>query len=231
MPEDDGAPQQGADKDLVERLGRLDACAVSDALDRLGQPGAVLGLRRMGTRATRLAGRVITVQVGPRRDHVAAPHLGSRAIMAAGPGDVVVMANSGRPDVSAWGGLLSLAASRRGLGGVVVDGACRDVDEAEELGFPVFARAAVTLTARGRIVEESFGEPVAVGPVRVATGDLVIADGSGVVFVAQERAEEVVSLAEAISDREAAMADALRTGESIVDVMHDDRFDQGGGRA
>ena len=210
---------------VAARLARLDTCACSDALDRLGLPGAVLGIAPLGAPG-RIAGRVVTVQVGPRRDDAPRPHLGARAIAAAAPGEVIVVDHRGRLDVSAWGGILSLAALERGVAGVIVDGACRDLDDARALGFPVFARAGVPVSARGRIVEESWNEPVTIGGVPVAPGDYVVADASGVVFVGSDRAEEVVALATAIADREAAMADAVRGGASIVEVMHDTRFDE-----
>jgi regulator of RNase E activity RraA len=211
--------------DLAARLGRLDACAVSDALDRLALPGAVTGISPLVPAGAPLTGPVITVQVGPRPDDRARPHLGATAIATASPGDVIVVDHRGRLDVSAWGGLLSLAARQRGVAGVIVDGACRDLDEARGLAFPLFARAAVPVTARGRIVEESCREPVVIGGVPVAAGDWVIADSSGVVFVPRGCADQVVGLAEQIAAREAAMADAIRAGQSIVDVMHDARFD------
>jgi regulator of RNase E activity RraA len=219
------AGEDGQRDDLSARLGRLDACAVSDALDRLGLPGAVTGIAPLVPTAAPITGPVITVRVGPRSDDRPRPHLGATAIATASHGDVIVVDHRGRLDVSAWGGLLSLAATRRGVAGVIVDGACRDVDEARALAFPLFARAAVPVTARGRIVEESCREPVVIGGVPVAAGDWVIADASGVVFVPRGRADEVVGLAEKIAAREAAMADAIRGGESIVDVMHDARFD------
>lgn len=211
--------------DLAARLGRLDACAVSDALDRLGLNGAVTGIPPQVPVNAPVTGRVITVRVGPRSDGRPRPHLGANAIATASPGEVIVVDHRGRLDVSAWGGLLSLAATRRGVAGVIVDGACRDVDEARGLAFPIFARAAVPVTARGRIVEESCREPVVIGGVPVSAGDWVIADSSGVVFVPQDRAGEVIGVAEKIAAREAAMAEAIRAGESIVDVMHDASFD------
>jgi len=211
---------------LVVRLGALDTCAVSDALDRLGLAGAITGIGPLVAIDRPLVGPVVTVKVGPRRDALPRAHLGASAILAARPGDVIVVDHRGRLDCSAWGGILSLAARERGVAGVVVDGACRDVDEARAMGFPLFARAAVPVTARGRIVEESFNEPVTLASVPVAPGDLLIADSSGVVVVAWANALEVVALAEKISEREAGMAAAVRAGASIVEVMHDTQFDR-----
>jgi regulator of RNase E activity RraA len=114
---------------------------------------------------------------------------------------------------------LSRGAVRQGVAAVIVDGACRDLDESEELGLPVFARAAVPVTARGRVAEHAFNEPITVAGLAVNLGDLVLADGSGVVFVAAEKAEIVIAEAEAIYHREQLMAAAIDRGESMATVM------------
>ncbi len=93
---------------------------------------------------------------------------------------------------------------------MVIDGACRDVGEAIELALPVYARAAVAVTARGRVVEQAWNQPVQILGTTVRPGDLVIADTSGVAFVPQEAQDEVIAAAEEIASREAAMAQALR---------------------
>jgi 4-hydroxy-4-methyl-2-oxoglutarate aldolase len=206
--------------DLVARLAALDTCAVlSDALDRLGLRGVALGIRPL-TVTERIAGRVVTVQLGPTQGAApAARHLGTAAIEAATPGDVIVVDHQGREDAAGWGGILSTAAKVKGILGVIVDGACRDVDESRALGFPVYARTAVPLTARGRAVEESFNQPVTIAGVPVRPGDLVLADGSGVVFVPAERAEEVIATAEAIAAREAEMTRAVLAGQPVSQVM------------
>jgi 4-hydroxy-4-methyl-2-oxoglutarate aldolase len=202
---------------LVERLKRLDTCAVSDALDRLGLKGAVAGIAPLWP-CPRIAGRAVTVAIKTAESAKPRYHLGTRAIEAARAGEVIVVAGGGT-GAAAWGGLLSLAARQKGLSGVVIDGACRDVDASHEAGFPVFARAAVPFTARGRIVEESFNREIDFAGVRVAPGDLVIADGSGVVFVPQAREVEVIEEAEAISRYEAEIAAEIRAGSAIAEVM------------
>ena len=209
---------------LVSRLGALDSCAVSDALDKLGLPGAVVGVGAL-TGPARIAGRVVTSKLGAPLPGLPKRHLGAGAIMAAEPGDIIVVEHRGRHDVSGWGGLLSRGAVRQGVAAVLVDGACRDVDESRTLGLPVFARAAVPVTARGRIAEHSFQEPITFGSVAVKPGDLVIADGSGIVFVDQARATEIISAAEDIFAREQLMAAAIDRGEPIGEVMSADYED------
>ena len=86
-------------------------------------------------------------------------------------------------DAACWRGNLSLGAKLRQVAGVIVDGPARDIDEAREYDFPVFARTATSRTARGRIVEAATNAAITVGDVTVHPGDFVVADGSGVVFI------------------------------------------------
>jgi 4-hydroxy-4-methyl-2-oxoglutarate aldolase len=204
---------------LIVRLSKLDSCAVSDAMDKLGLAGAVTGLPPLW-QCPRLVGRAVTVKLKPWVEgEQPKRHLGTAAIEAACLGDVIVVDNGGRTYAGSWGGILSVAAKAAGVAGVVADGACRDVDEARDMDFPVYARAGVSITARGRIVEESFQQPIEVCGVIVNPGDLVIADWSGVVFICADRAEEVLAAAEDIAAREIAMAEAVRSGKSPSEVM------------
>jgi len=204
--------------DLLARLGKLDTCAVSDALDRLGLRGATYGVRPLWP-CPRIVGRAMTMKIKPAGLEKAKQHLGTAPIDAAKSGDIIVIDSGGRLDASAWGGLLSLGAKVKGISGVVIDGACRDVDESRELGFPVYARGALPITARGRVMQDSFNQEIEFAGVQVHPGDLVIADGSGVVFVPQEKEDEVIKEAEAVAQQEARMAEGIRRGMSIREVL------------
>lgn len=204
--------------DLIKRLSALDTPTVSDALDKLGLPGAVFGIQPM-TVTRRIVGEAVTVKLGAPMAGLPKRHLGAGAIMSAKPGDIVVVEHRGRTDVSGWGGLLSRGALAKGIAGVVIDGAFRDIDEARELGLPIFGRAAVPVTARGRIAEHDFNQPITVAGVAVAPGDLVMADGSGVVFIDRGRAEEILVTAEGIFAKEQLMARDIAAGVPLGDVL------------
>jgi regulator of RNase E activity RraA len=209
--------------ELMRRLAWLDTTAVSDALEGLGLPPGIGGLRaQCGGR--RLAGVARTVELEPDPGDTPGPHIATRAIAAASAGDVMVVANGGRTDVSCWGGLLTLGSTSRRLAGVVADGVCRDVAEAEALSFPVFARGTIPRTARTGLRERTFGTTVTIAGVEVADGDLVVADASGVAFIPQARAGEVLVRAEAVAAREAAIAAEIRDGASMTEAMHDARL-------
>jgi 4-hydroxy-4-methyl-2-oxoglutarate aldolase len=209
---------------LADRLSKLDTCSVSDALDKLGLPGAVVGLSPLTVRR-RVAGRAVTVKLGAPMEGLPKRHLGAGAVMAAEAGDIIVVEHRGRLDVSGWGGLLSRGAVMKGVAAVVIDGACRDLDESCELGLPVFGRAGVPVTARGRVAEHDFNHPITIAGVAVRPGDLVLADRSGVVFVAGDKAEIIVATAEAIFAREQLMAADIERGRPIGEVMGADYED------
>src|SRR5688572_16698025 len=108
--------------DIITRLAQVDACAVSDALDKLGLPSAVSGLHRYAT-DRRISGRVITVRLEKDDGRpVASRHLCTTAIEAAQPGDVIVIEQRTGIDAASWGGNLSLGAQLRGVSGVVIEG-------------------------------------------------------------------------------------------------------------
>lgn len=206
------------DRELVERLKRLDTPAVSDALDKIGLDGVVVGIVPL-TGAARIAGRVVTIELGPAGGETPHRHLGTAAVEASGPGDVLVVEHRSRRDCAGWGGILSRAARKRGIEGTIVEGAARDLDESHEIGYPVFARSATPRTARGRVVERAWNVPVRIGDVEVRPGDLVLADASGVVFLPGSSASAIVEAAEGIASRESAMARAVDDATPVSRVM------------
>jgi regulator of RNase E activity RraA len=155
---------------IVERLAKLDTCAVSDALDSLGLKGATWGVGPLW-QCPRIVGRAVTMKIKPAGLQQPTQHLGTAPIEAAKPGDIIVIDNGGKLEFSCWGGLLALSAKLKGLSGVVIDGASRDVDEARELGFPVYARGAVPMTARGRVIQESFNQEIQFSDLQRHAGD------------------------------------------------------------
>jgi len=203
---------------FLNELTKYDTCIISDSLDRLGLSGAVTELKRQCTKL-KLVGTVRTIKLEPIGGQKPKYHLGAKVIDSARPGDVVVVDNAGRTNISGWGGMLSTAAKMNGIRGTIVDGAFRDVDECEELNYPVFARTAVPVTPKGRYMETSFDTPVSICGLTVNPGDYVIADGSGVVFIAKSKIEKVLSTASEIFAREIEIIKKIKNGEKIVNIM------------
>jgi 4-hydroxy-4-methyl-2-oxoglutarate aldolase len=204
---------------VLAHFDGLDSCALSDACDVLGLAHQVVtGLGDL-TGRHRIAGRVVTVLLGPPTAEPASRHLCTAAIEAAGPGDVIVVAHQGRLDCAGWGGNLSRAAQARHVQGTIVDGAVRDIDEATAIGYPVYAAAATARTARQRAQEHAWDVAVEIAGVTVRPGDFVVADGSAIVFIPAADADRVVAAAQTIARHEAAMAASIDAGTPISAVM------------
>ncbi len=210
----------GTPADYVARLRKLDCCAVSDALDQLKLGGVVTGLFTQGSGTTRIAGRAITVKLGVGQSKDGPPkHLGATAVEIGGPDDVIVIEQRSGVEAGSWGGLLSLGAKVKAIAGVVSHGPVRDIDQAIEIGFPIFASAYTSRTARGRIVEIGTNVAISIGDVAVAPADYVVADSSAVIFIAVANIERVLETAERIAAKEDAMAKEILAGTPIGTVM------------
>jgi 4-hydroxy-4-methyl-2-oxoglutarate aldolase len=205
---------------VIARLRVFDACVLSDALDSLGLPGTVTGLLAT-LPGRRVVGRVHTVRLAEGKPPAGAPvrHLGAASIDAAAPGEVIVVEQRTGQDAGSWGGILSRAARQKGIEAVIADGPLRDVDEAREIGFPVFCRSFTAFTARGRVHEAASDVPVTIGTVTVHPGDYVLADSSACVFVTPDRIEAVIAAATRIARKEAEMIRRIEAGEGASAVL------------
>ncbi|WP_105969969.1 RraA family protein [Streptomyces geranii] len=159
----------------------------------------------------RVAGPAFTVQ-GVGGDNLAL----HRAVAEAPPGSVLVV-DLQRSAHGHWGEILAVAAQRRGLLGLVVDGGVRDVAEQAELGFPVFAPH-VTVVGTGKEHPGVLGAPVRVAGVVVRAGDLVVGDADGVIVVPSAAVPATLDASDArVADEQRALA-AIRAGASTLDL-------------
>jgi 4-hydroxy-4-methyl-2-oxoglutarate aldolase len=206
-------------EDTIARLGAIDTCALSDALDKLGLGGQVTGLpRESGT--GRIAGVAVTMKLGTGDPPPGPPvHLGVKAIQASDANSIIVIEQRSGLDAGCWGGLLTRGAIHARVRGVVADGPVRDIDEARELGFPVFTNRLTCFTARARVVEKATNVPVQIGAVTVSPGDYIVADGAAVIVIAPAEVERVLATAEDIVAREQGMIAAMDQGTPLHDVL------------
>jgi regulator of RNase E activity RraA len=204
---------------VVARLGRLYTATLSNALEDLGQDGVILGLPPVAP-GMRLAGRAVSVLqiTGAAGDFPGSDFRVGAMIDAAGPGDVVVVANGGHP-VSSWGGTATFAAKVKGIAGLVVDGGVRDREEIVEHGWPIFARHLVPTTGRSRVRVVEIGGTVTIAGQKVATGDVIVADGTGIVCIPQGKAERVLEIAERLAADDAQAMEEIAAGLTFSEAM------------
>jgi len=213
------------DKNYRPRLEKLSTTNLSDALDKIGMRGAVIGIRPLFG-MPKIVGRAVTIKITAAGMLKSKRHLGVDAIASANRGDVIAIDNRGDVYNNCWGEILSCAAKQKGVGAVFIDGAARDVDICQEIGFPVFARGVVPITARGRIMQEDFNCPIRLGDVQVRPGDVLVGDVNGIVVIPPEKLEEVTAAAEDIMAKEEAMKADILKGMDILEVDQKYNYEQ-----
>jgi 4-hydroxy-4-methyl-2-oxoglutarate aldolase len=208
--------------EIIEAFLSLSTPTISDALDVLLLSGGCLGLRPI-VMGHKIAGPAFTVRYIP----IGAEKTGAGDFLDDVPaGSVVVLDNGGRTYCTVWGDLMTRVAKRNGVAGTVIDGVCRDVDLIRELRYPIFTRGAFMVTGKGRAQLASVQETVTIGEQSVQSGDLVIADDSGVVVVPKSRAEEVLQTAQGIAEREDRIKRMIEEGLTLKEARSREGYHQ-----
>jgi len=207
MPANDAA--------LLTEFRQIGTSTWSDILDEIGVRGVVGGLTRRGGEG-RFAALAVTAkaQAGPLGGFKREEFAVGQMIDAVGPGQVLVI-DVGGAEVSTFGGLASLAAKIKGVAAVVIDGACRDVEEIRETGLWLASRHVTPTTGKKRIKVESIGRPVSVGGVSVAPGDLLVGDDTGIVVIPRHHQGAALELSRRMVGMDQAIERAIRAGMSF----------------
>ncbi|MDM0012133.1 RraA family protein [Variovorax sp. J22P168] len=192
---------------IVAQAAELQPAILADVAGRRGALDARIKALRP---RMKLAGTALTVEVRPGDNLMI-----HAAIAMAKPGDVLVIDGKGDLTSALMGTIMMTACKQLGIAGVVMDGACRDSLEIDEMDYPVFSVGTnpngPTKSIGGRI-----GHPVSVGGVTVRAGDFVIGDGDGVVVVEREKIEALLPLAAKKVKDEAARIAAIKTGDTAA---------------
>jgi 3-hexulose-6-phosphate synthase/6-phospho-3-hexuloisomerase len=205
-------------EELVRVFQKVSAPNVTDAQHR---KGAMSGIAARGAPGVRMVGRALTVQTvnGDWAKSV-------EAVDRASEGDVIVIDACGG-DIAVWGELASWSCLTKGVKGVVIDGAVRDVDSIIEMRFPCFSRH-VAANAGEPKGYGGIGEEVICGGVTVRTGDWVIGDENGVVIVPQEHAVEVANRAVDIMEREERLREEIKRGGTLSGILKLEKWEKVG---
>lgn len=171
------------DQDLIQALAAFPPALIGDVRNRLDMMSADI---RCLTPQTKLAGAVLPIQVW-EGDNLAI----HRGLDEAKPGDVLVITGNGVTNRSVFGGILAEICLSKGVGGVIIDGAVRDVEEMNDMGIAVYARAVVP-AGPSKNGPGTVGKPIACGNVVCNPGDIVIGDQDGIVVVPQSEALETL---------------------------------------
>jgi len=184
--------------------------------DAIGKSGGMDHDMHCRSANASMAGPAFTLRV-----HTADILMVAKALSLCPPGCVLVIDGQGERNTALWGGLTTMAAHRKGLAGVVIDGAIRDAADIAASKLPVFARAIVP-NAGGAEYKGEVDLPVQCGGVVVCPGDWVVGDADGVVVVPQARIEQALDTADRILVAEKEIARQIKKGREMGEILRCD---------
>ena len=208
--------------ELIRQLAEFDAATLYEAAGQRGMVDPAIKPMWLGAK---VCGPAVTVSCPPR-DNLMLHH----AVAVAEPGSVLVATAEGYQYAGAWGEVLSVAAQARGIGGLVIHGAVRDIEAITERRFPIFSRG----LAIGACRKEQIGtlhEPIDLGGVTVRSGDIVVGTADGVVILDSQLIEQVLKDAIARRAREAEIFRQLQAGKTTIEILNLPRWNRPGGTA
>jgi 4-hydroxy-4-methyl-2-oxoglutarate aldolase len=196
-----------------EQIDILKSLGTATIHEAQGQRGALQGGLRAVDPTRRLGGRALTVDCRPH-DNLALHYALSKAV----PGDVLVVDAKGFTEAGPWGDVLTLAAQAVGIVGLVIDGAVRDADAIIQMGFPVFSRG-LSIKGTNKFQPGQVNVPITIGGVTIKPGAVIIGDRDGLVVVEAAEVEEVIRASQAREAKEVKLREAIKRGESTIDLL------------
>jgi len=206
------------EKELFEAFSKVSTPNIADAQHKKGVMVGIVPRIRHGTR---MVGRALTVQTvnGDWAKPV-------EAVDRAEPGTVIVVDASGG-NVAVWGELASWSAHYRGVSGVVIDGASRDIDSILDIPLPLFTRHIAPNAGEPKGFGQ-IGVEIVCGGQIVRTGDWIIGDESGVIVVPQEKAVEIANRAIDVMERENRIREEIKRGGTLSSVSELEKWEKVG---
>ncbi len=214
-------PQSGDANALLDGYRHVEVASVSDALEQLTGKKMYMSHKMQPIFSTKFAGFALTVKLkkdeGNKDPNALSGMLA--AIDRGGPNSVWVMVVEDGADIAGMGGLMGTAMSVRGYSGAIIDGGVRDLGQLKKIGFPVYALGIVPSTSVHHYAFAGADIPLTCDGVEVQPGDIVAADGDGVVVVPRAKAQEVLERAQQLDFQEHSMYPFIEKYKSIQEAV------------
>jgi regulator of RNase E activity RraA len=221
LAQSSGASLQNENEMLLDGYRHVEVASVSDALEQLTSRKMYLSHKMQAIFPTKFAGFALTVKLSKdegNRDPAALSGM-LAAIDQGSRSSVWVMVVEDGADIAGMGGLMGTAMSARGYSGAIIDGGVRDVGQLRKIGFPVYATGMVPSTSVRHYRFAGANIPLSCDGVQVQPGDIVAADGDGVVIVPRAKAAEVLTMAQEMDFKEHSMYSIIEKYKSIQEAV------------
>jgi regulator of RNase E activity RraA len=197
-------PRTEPNIDGINALRGIPTTVISDVL---GRTLVANGIHPMNRSPISVCGNAFTIKL-----HVADNLMVHKALQLVQTGDVMVIDVEGDVGCAVIGEVLMSIAKTRGVLGIVVDGAVRDIDAFEENGFPCWAKG---VNLRGPLKEGpgSINVPISIGGMIVHPGDIILGDSDGVIAVPPSQAMEAARLGHEKVKQEKEMLKTIQAGQ------------------
>jgi len=219
-PHQSGTALSGEDASLLDGYRHVEVASVSDAMEKVIGKKLYMSHHMRPIFNSKFAGFAVTVLLKKEANHD--PHALDGMLAAIDQGtanSVYVMVVEDGSDIAGMGGLMGTAMSARNFSGAVIDGGVRDVAYLQKIGFPVFALGIVPSTSVGHYRFAGANIPVTCDGVAVSAGDIIAADGDGVVAVPRASAGQVLKMAQEMDFKEHSMYATIEKLKSIVEAV------------
>ena len=208
-------------QEIMAEFAKASTGNVADAVDEAtGQRGfmyrdmkPVFKTKIMGPATTAVLRRVLK---SDQRDY---PNRQLEILDESVAGSVLVYVLEDGLETAGIGNLMATTGKVRGLAGAVIDGGARDVEELEEIGFPVFSRSLTPSTSVGRYVSVTKNVPVTCAGVLVRPGDWIVGDRTGVVVVPVDKMADILTLLRQYDEKETKMVSIIKEEKSMLKAL------------
>jgi 4-hydroxy-4-methyl-2-oxoglutarate aldolase len=200
---------QRVPQELVESMRKLPTATIHEAY---GAQGAMSHYIKPIHSAMKLCGPVVPVKARPGDNLIV-----HKAIYVAQPGDILLVDTASYVEAGFWGGIMTVTAQQRGIGGLVTDGAVRDSEEMIQMGFPVFSQG-ISIKGTTKSCLGSINHPINFEGVHINPGDLIVGDADGIVVVHREDAPDVLEKSKQREEKEQKISAELKQGVTTLDI-------------
>ncbi len=195
----------------------LDSSSISDALDSLNIPGALIGIKPRSLK-NKFAGPVFTVKYRPIKNNSNSYKNAGNYIDDVPKDHVVLIDNDGRNDCTNWGEILTHKAIRNSLAGTVIHGSCRDISQIKNTNYPIFSQHVFMQSGKNRVEIKEVQCLITINHVKINPNDWIFGDENGVVVIPKKYLEEVIRRAKRVIETEHKILVSIEKGASLKEA-------------